>query len=70
MNNEFRCPYLGKDDFIKYFPYTREKLIERAIFPTYMFDTGAALCANDILKNIPKSVKNTVFFIKKKPPFF
>ena len=52
MNNEFFRPYLGKEGVTCYFPYSREKLMERPIFPTYMFDTGAALCANDILKSL------------------
>lgn len=52
MNNEFKRPFLGKEEAKSYFPYSREKLTERPIFPTYMFDTGAALCANDILKTL------------------
>lgn len=52
MNNEFLRPYLSSNGEKTYFPYTREQLTQRPIFPTYMLDTGAALCANDILKTL------------------
>lgn len=51
MDNLFYRPYLStlksKETF---FPYDREKLCERPIFPTYIIDTGAALCMNDLFK--------------------
>ncbi len=47
MNNRFYKPYI--ENKVSYFPYTREQLCERPIFPTYVFDTGAFQAVNDIL---------------------
>ena len=47
MNNIFYKPYMG-DGKPVYFPYTREKLTERPIFPAYVYDGGAFLFINDV----------------------
>lgn len=47
MDNIFYKPYL-KSGKTTYFPYSRNKLIERAIFPTYVFDGGAFFFLNDV----------------------
>lgn len=46
MDNRYYKPYLEKKK--AYFPYTRESLLERPIFPTYVLDTGSFLCCNDL----------------------
>ena len=47
MNNVYFRPYL-KNEKVTYFPYTREKLLEKPIFPAYVFDGGAFFFVNDI----------------------
>ena len=47
MNNEFLKPYGGTTPV--YFPYTREQLCQRPIFPTMVMDGGAFFFANDYL---------------------
>ena len=49
MNNIYYRPYLEQGK-TTYFPYTREKLMERPIFPTFNFDGGAFFFANDYFK--------------------
>ncbi|MBE6931174.1 MAG: hypothetical protein E7463_12950 [Ruminococcaceae bacterium] len=46
MDNIYYKPFLGKS--AAYFPYTREQLKKRPIFPAYIFDTGAFLLCNDL----------------------
>lgn len=48
MSNVFYKPYINGETV--YFPYTREKLVERPIFPTFNFDGGAFFFANDHFK--------------------
>lgn len=51
MNNIFYKPYVESNDFPPArFPYTREKLLERPIFPTYIFDGGASFFMLDVFK--------------------
>ena len=47
MNNIYHRPYLEQGK-ITYFPYSREKLLEKPIFPAYVFDGGAFFFLNDI----------------------
>jgi len=47
MNNVFYKPYL-QEKKTTYFPYSREKLLERPIFPAYVFDGGAFFFLNDV----------------------
>lgn len=47
MNNLFLKPFLSNAKKDVYFPYTREKLSERPMFPTYVFDGGAAFFCFD-----------------------
>lgn len=47
MNDIFRKPYLSEKT--ARFPYSRETLLEKPIFPALVLDCGAYLCANDIL---------------------
>lgn len=47
MDNVFYKPYIPNAK-TTYFPYTREKLLERPIFPAYVFDGGAFFYLNDV----------------------
>ena len=47
MHNLFIKPFLADVRGEVYFPYTREKLCERPMFPTYVFDGGAAFFGFD-----------------------
>ncbi len=47
MNNVFYKPYIPNAK-TTYFPYTREKLLEKPIFPAYVFDGGAFFFLNDV----------------------
>ena len=47
MNNIYYRPYLEQGK-TTYFPYSREKLLEKPIFPAYVFDGGAFFFLNDI----------------------
>lgn len=47
MNNIYHRPYLEQGK-TTYFPYSREKLLEKPIFPAYVFDGGAFFFLNDI----------------------
>jgi len=47
MSDLFYKPYLGTDTH--HFPYSRETLLQKPIFPALVLDCGAYLCANDIL---------------------
>ena len=46
MDNSFYKPYL-KSGKTMYFPYSSNKLIERAIFPTYVFGGVKGFIAPD-----------------------
>lgn len=46
MSNVFYKPYMNSTEKV-YFPYTREKLTEKPIFPAYVYDGGAFLFIND-----------------------
>lgn len=50
MNDIFYKPYLS--DQTAHFPYSRETLLEKPIFPALVIDCGAYLCANDILGSV------------------
>ena len=47
MNNIYFRPYLQQEK-TTYFPYSREKLQEKPIFPAYVFDGGAFFFLNDV----------------------
>ncbi len=46
MDNTYYKPYMNSKNIV-YFPYTREQLSERPIFPTYIYDGGAFFFVND-----------------------
>lgn len=46
MDNVFYKPYLNNTDIV-YFPYSREQLSKRPIFPAYVYDGGAFFFVND-----------------------
>jgi hypothetical protein len=50
VSNIFYKPHLNGDTV--YFPYTREKLCERPVFPTFVLDGGASFFAMDQFKTI------------------
>lgn len=47
MNDIFFKPHLSDDRSLLHFPYSREDLNHRPIFPTYIFDGGASLFVLD-----------------------
>lgn len=47
MSNIFYKQYLNSENTV-YFPYTREKLLEKPIFPAYVYDGGAFFFVNDV----------------------
>ncbi len=47
MSNVFYKPHLAGQKKEVFFPYSRKKLCERPIFPTYVWDGGAFFFAND-----------------------
>ena len=56
MSNLFLKPFLENARQDVFFPYSREKLSERPIFPTYVFDGGAAFFGFDQFGTIDSDV--------------